>query len=469
MNHLSPVRRILFLWVMITLILSACGPRNGPVTNSTPSGSANLDGGTPASEGAKDAPTAEPSHVAPGVVKVLESQKSRVENPQVDPSDVSQVTNGNTAFAVDLYQKLREQGGNLFFSPYSISVALAMTYAGARGGTEQQMANTMHFAPTGDKLHAVYNFLDQKLASRAKQQTGDGGQAFQLDIANSIWGQDGFSFLPSFLDILSQNYGAGMRVTDFVQSPEASRQAINDWVSQQTQDKIHDLFPEGSIDNNTRLVLANAIYFKASWATPFTSSATQNKPFYLLDKNLVDVPMMTAPVDNQMLYYKGDGVQSVVLPYEGNQVSMVIVMPDEGQYDKFETGLTSGELNQIFQSAQNKSIQLSMPKFKIESQFGLAETLSAMGMKDAFDPSQADFSGMDGNKDLYITSVMHKAFINVDEQGTEAAAATGVAVGLLSMPQEPMRFTVNRPYLFFIRDNETGTILFAGRVLNPAQ
>ncbi len=409
--------------------------------------------------------------VAPA--EVAESSLRRIANPQVPAGDQQALASDNHAFTVSLYQNLRSGNDNLFFSPYSISLALAMTYAGARGDTASQRAAAMHFSLLQERLHPAFNALDEylsSLGSSTNQPTpspvGPSGQGFQLSIANAIWGQQGFSFLPAYLNLLAQNYGAGMRLADFAGAPEASRQAINDWVSSQTKDKIKDLFPAGTIDSSTRLALVNAIYFKASWQYPFPNEATQNGVFHLLDGSQVTVPMMS---DNHAasLYEKGNNFQAMGLPYYGGQTMMVIVLPDEGQLASFEAGLNSSKLDSVLSGLQGSEVELTMPKFKIESSFSLPETLEKMGMSDAFDPNKADFAGMDGQRDLFISAVMHKAFVSVDEQGTEAAAATGVAMEYAAIMNMPV-VRVDRPFLFFIYDRGSDTILFAGRVMNPA-
>ena len=398
----------------------------------------------------------------------------RIANPQVAKNDQDELSAGNRGFSAGLYQKLRTQDGNLFFSPYSISLALAMTYGGAQAETARQMAEAMHFSLPPERLHPAFNALDLYLASlgnpaaeKQNQANGESGQGFQLSIANSIWGQRDFAFLPAYLDLLAQNYGAGLRLVDFAGSPEPARQVINDWVSQQTKDKIKELFPQGSINENTRLALVNAIYFKASWLNAFYEENTSDGIFHLKDGGQVQTPMMTSG-SAASYYEKGDGFQAVALPYLGDTTRMVVVMPDEGQFDAFEAGLTVEKIDQILNGLSGAEVELTLPKFKVESSFNLGETLAGMGMADAFDTSKADFSGMDGLRDLFISQVVHKAFVNVDEKGTEAAAATGVAVGATAI-QYPTVVKVDRPFLFFIYDQKTGTILFAGRVMDPTK
>jgi serpin B len=396
---------------------------------------------------------------------VLQSDKPRVTSPDVPQTDLESLVSDNSAFAFDLYQRLRTEEGNLFYSPYSMSLALAMTYAGAAGETESQMAETLHFALPQSRLHPAFNDLALELAERGEGAQGKDGEGFRLNIVNTTWGQKDYHFLDSFLDVLAENYGAGLRIVDFIGAPEESRIAINDWVSQQTEDRIKDLIPQGLINELTRLVLTNAIYFNAAWATPFSENATSDGAFKLLDGGEVTVPMMRQT--ESFGYAEGDGYQAVELPYDGNELSMVILLPDYGQFDNFEASLDSAKLNGVLGALEYRQVNLSMPKFEFESELGLKITLSDMGMPLAFTPS-ADFSGMTGNPELFITEVVHKAFVSVDEAGTEAAAATAVIVGLTAVPVSPVVVNIDRPFIFLIRDIETGTVLFLGRVLNPA-
>jgi serpin B len=397
-----------------------------------------------------------------------QSAKKRVTSPDVPAPDQAELIGGNSAFAFDLYHFLKdEKTGNLFYSPHSISLALAMTHAGARGETEQQMADTLHYTLPQDRLHPAFNWLDLKLAGRGEGAEGKDDEGFRLNIANSTWGQKDHPFLPEYLDTLALNYGAGMRLVDFVGDPEASRVAINDWVSDQTEDRIKDIVPRGAIDSMTRLVLANAIYFNAAWAAPFEESQTQDGTFHLLDGSQVTVPMMRQTTS--LGYAEGEGYQAVELPYDGWELSMVILLPSEGTFEPFEDSLDAGRVEAITSDLAYERIILTMPKFEVESGFSLIDALSEMGMPVAFS-MDADFSGIDGMRDLYIGEVIHKAFVSVDEAGTEAAAATVVIMPAMTAadPEEPIEVTIDRPFIFFIRDIETGAILFVGRVVDPS-
>jgi len=396
-----------------------------------------------------------------------QSDKKRISSPDVPAPDQAELVGGNSAFAFDLYHLLKEEAGkeNLFYSPHSISLALAMTYAGARGETEQQIADTLHYTLPQDRLHPAFNWLDLELASRGEGAEGKDDGGFRLNIANTTWGQEDYAFLPEYLDTLALNYGAGMRLVDFTGDPEASRIAINDWVSDQTEGRVKDLIPEGVIDELTRLVLTNAIYFNAAWAEPFEEGQTQDGPFYLLDGGQVTVPMMHQTAS--FGYAEGAGYQAVELPYDGRELSMVILLPAAGEFESFENSLDAGRVDAIVNDLTYQEIALTMPKFEIESNFSLVEALAEMGMPLAFS-MDADFSGMDGTRELYIGEVLHKAFVSVDEAGTEAAAATAVEMQLKGAPMDPVTVTANRPFIFFIRDIETGAILFVGRVVNPS-
>ncbi len=401
----------------------------------------------------------------PASGQVAKSDRDRITQPNVDEAELAVLVDGNSAFAFDLYQALKGEEGNLFYSPYSISLALAMTYAGARGETAQQMADTLHFRLTQSSLHPAYNSLDIMLNSRGEGAKGKDGEGFKLNIVNAIWGQEDYEFLAEFLDTLAENYGAGIRLLDFIKDPEKSRVTINDWVSDNTEGRIEDLIPEGAITTLTRLVLTNAIYFNAAWQHPFQEDMTQDGPFHLLNGDTVSVPMMNQT--EHFNYAEGDGYQAVELLYDGGELSMVILLPDADFFEAFEGSLDADLVNNIIDDLKLTRVALTMPKFTFDSTFDLKQTLSEAGMPDAFSWGVADFSGIDGTHNLFITDVFHQAFVSVDEAGTEAAAATAVIVGLTAAPEEPVRVTLDHPFIFLIRDIETGTVLFVGRIMNP--
>jgi serpin B len=412
-------------------------------------------------------PIPSPSPVAtpePVQVSTLQSEKPRVTSPQVNESDLVTLVDGNGEFAFELYGVLKEADGNLFYSPYSISQALAMTYAGARSETEEQMSDTLHFSLSQERLHPAFNGLDIELSKRGDGAQGKDEEGFRLNIVNAIWGQKDYEFLSEFLDVLAENYGTGLRILDFFNAPEESRTTINNWVSEQTDGRIEDLIPEGAIDALTRLVLTNAIYFNAAWQVPFNEEATADGPFYLLNGKVVTVPMMTQT--ESLGFAEGDGYRVVELPYDSGELSMVILFPNDGRFEAFESAMDYRMIQDIISDISYQQVNLTVPKFEFESEFSLKKALADMGMPVAF-TADADFSGMTGNRDLAIDDVLHTAFVSVDEAGTEAAAATTVMMSLTAVPAPPVVVTIDRPFVFLIRDIQTGAILFAGRVVNP--
>jgi serpin B len=397
---------------------------------------------------------------------VVESDLPRDTSPSVSDEDLLELAEGNQAFALDLYQALlEEEDGNLFYSPYSISAALAMTYAGARNVTEKEMGEVLHFTLPQDRLHPAFNALDLLLTSRGGDE-GEENDGFQLNIANAIWGQKGYEFLSEFLDVLAKNYGAGLRVLDFGRDPEKARQVINDWVYEKTEEKIEDLIPKGVILPDTRLVLTNAIYFNADWRYVFPKSDTYDGDFHLNDGTVVSVPLMSQT--ESFRYGEGEGYQAIALPYVGGEMEMVIFLPSVGQFENFERSLNAEKMNEILNSVQTTEVALTLPKFEFESDFSLSEILIEMGMPSAFGAGVGtDFSGMDGTLNLVIKEVLHKAFVSVDEEGTEAAAATAVIMVEMAAIEDATEMRIDRPFIFMIRDKGTNSLLFLGRVMNP--
>jgi len=397
---------------------------------------------------------------------LAQSDLQRVTAPDVPATAIRSLTDDNNAFALDLYQSLRSADGNLIYSPYSVSLALAMTYAGARGETESQMAETMHFGPQ-DELHVALNALDLELAKRGASHT-DEETPLQLNIANAVWAEQTLPLLQEYLDVIAQNYGAGIQQADFAGQHETVRKEINDWVSTKTKDRIQDLIPDGALDPSTKMVLVNAIYFKADWLYQFDANNTHDAPFHLLDGSDVQARMMSQTLFG-VPYAQGNGYQAVELPYQGEAAVMDIIVPDEGNFSEFESTLNIQKLNEILESMQlSGGLDLGLPKFSFTADFNLSDQLIAMGMPDAFSGS-ADFSGMTGDRSLSIDAVLHKAFVAVDEKGTEAAAATAVIMKESAMPLSDASLIIDRPFLFVIRDLPSGQILFVGRVLNPAE
>jgi len=394
---------------------------------------------------------------------VIKSDVSR-STATVNQADTAALVEGNNAFAFSLYQALKGEDGNIFYSPFSISLALAMTYAGAKGTTSAEMAKAMHYTLPQDRLHPAFNSLDRELAGRGQGAKGKDDKGFRLNIVNALWGQKGYKFLPAYLDLIAMNYGAGLRTMDFVTAPDESRKTINKWVADQTEQRIKDLIPAGVIDSMTRLVLTNAIYFNAAWASQFQKESTSPGTFYLLDGKDVQTPMMSKT--EWLGYTSGDGYQAIELPYDGRELSMVIIVPEKSKFRDFEKSLGAEQVNSIVKELKSKNIALRLPLFKFESKFGLAKTLANMGMPVAFS-SEADFSGMTGNRELCISDVIHQAFVDVDESGTEAAAATAVIMRLTAAPASPLKVNVDSPFVFLIRDIKTGSVIFVGRVINP--
>ncbi len=452
-----------FVSFALAVLLASCTPAPAPVEPVQP---------VVPSQAVQPAQTMEPAQpVQPAEpAKPLQSQAQRATNPNVSPADLQALAAGNTAFALDFYQAVRSQKGNLFYSPYSLSLALGMTYGGARGETATQMANTLRFSLPPERLHPAFNGLDLAINAAAGQPNGAQGQLFQLNIVNSLWGQQDYSFQPDFLDLLAQNYGAGMRLVDYKKDAEAARQEINGWVSRETKERIQDLIPPGGLTPDARLTLVNAIYFKADWLHAFEPNNTHDLAFNLLGGGTVQARGMSYEHATDLPYMKGDGFQAVDLPYLGNTVSMLVVVPEAGEFEAFEAGLSAEQVQAIRSGLQETSVALTLPKFTFTANYALADTLSGMGMPAAFVFGQADFSGMDGTHNLYIGQVFHKAFVAVDEKGTEAAAASAVAMlaGAMMNP-DLVELVVDRPFVFFIYDHASGTILFAGRVVDPTQ
>lgn len=390
---------------------------------------------------------------------MIASDRQRITSPSVTQAQIDAAVEANNAFAVNLYGTLRSEPGNLFYSPFSITQALAMTWAGARGDTEAQMASALGITLPQSEEHAALNAIDLALASRAR----GADPKVRLSVANAVWGQLGKRFEAPFLDTLAEHYGTGMHVLDYQEDPGGSREIINGWVEKRTEGKIVDLFPKDAISVDTKLVLSNAVYFKGEWSEKFEPEDT--KPGVFHDRSGVAVPakMMNAVVFGA--YAEGDGWAAAEMPYRGGEVAMVIVLPAEGTFDAFEAELSPSLVAGILGSLSPAGVGISLPKAHIESSFSLGKQLQMLGMVDAFGPD-ADFSGMDGARELLLGVVVHKAFVNIDEEGTEAAAATGAEFHATSAVIPGASLIVDRPYLIFLRDVPTKTILFAGRVVS---
>jgi len=370
------------------------------------------------------------------------------------------IVDGNTTFALDLYSILKKEKGNLFFSPYSISSALTMTYGGARGDTAKELAKTLHFTLGAEKTHLAFTELNMKFDDI--QNKGN----VHLHIANSLWPQKDHPFLPEYLTLLERYYGVAVTPVDYMKATEKACKIINAWVEDRTKGKIKDLIGQGVLNPLTVLVLVNAIYFKGNWASQFDPKHTTESDFSLLDGGRTRVSMMYQK--GSFGYGEIEGAQLLELPYTGNQLSMILILPNEPKrLSILEDELTPANLDSYLSRIVVKDVDVFLPKFKVTwGTFELKGPLQALGIQKAFS-SGADFSGMDGTRSLSIDSVLHKAFVEVNEEGTEAAAATAVIMtrgGSLETPT----FRADHPFLFLIRDKTTGSILFLGRILDPS-
>jgi serpin B len=424
--------------IFATLILSACSPQPAQTNNNMENPPFNSE-------------TPEP---------IIELQPTT--------AAAQEVINGNNQFALDLYQRYQSREGNIFFSPYSISTAFAMSYEGARQNTADQIRQTLHFPLDRSTLQtgslALYSQLNQP------------NKPYQLSTANALWAEETYPFSQEYLDAAKEFYRGEIRNLDFVNNAENSRQIINDWVEQKTNDKIKDLIPANSLDSLTRLVITNAVYFKGDWIKQFDPELTRPEKFNITSTESTEVEMMRATKEEDTFNYaESEDLQIIELPYSGNDLSLLIMLPkntdESNNLAALEKNFTIEQLNNWKDNLQNKRVFLYLPKFKLETSYELAQDLIDLGMPEAFS-TEADFSGMTGFKDLNISAVIHKAFVEVNEQGTEAAAATAIIqrAGSAYNPDAPVipTFRADHPFLFIIQQTENGNILFMGRVNNPA-
>ncbi|NYZ76090.1 serpin family protein [Candidatus Micrarchaeota archaeon] len=401
------------------------------------------------------------------------SYKSQCINPPPQgntTAESSSVVNASNQFALELYSQYASQDGNIFFSPYSISTALAMTYEGARGKTAEEMQSVFHFPLDNNTRRAGFAAIYSEINRKDKK--------YNLSTANALWAQKDYKFLDSYFNLISTYYGGSVTNLDFIGDTENSRITINKWVEEQTNHKIKDILPPASITELTRLVLTNAVYFKANWFIPFLNETTE-QDFRVNSTKTIKVKMMSLDGDMaktssgelvslRFNYAETDEAQILELFYDGNETSMLILLPKADNLRGLEQLLNANKLNEW--KAMLKETKLDgvyLPRFKFETKYFMPKTLKDMGMKNAFDPNKADFSGMDGTKNLFISDVIHQAFIDVNETGTEAAAATAVIVNLGMAPGEPKVFRADHPFIFIIQQKNTGNILFIGRVSNP--
>jgi serpin B len=394
------------------------------------------------------------------------ARRSAPQTPMNRSTNASPLVGGNNQFALDLYAKLStDNQDNLFFSPYSITTALAMIYAGARGETAEQMQRTLHL--TQDQAQTSAAFASLLAATKSKDA---GSSGYRLDVANALWGQRGYQFLPEYLKLARTSFDAHLAEVDFSGDVEGARRTINAWVERQTQGKIKDLFKPGMLKPLTRLALTNAIYFKGEWTRKFDEAATRNEPFKVSARQTVTAPLMNQ--SGRFSYMEDAEMQVISLPYGKRQtaqgdgeLSMLVILPRSiDGLARLERELNVGKLSGIVESLRPQQVAVTLPRFKATSEFTLNTELAEMGMPLAFSPN-ADFSGMNGRRDLYLSIVVHKAFVDVNEEGTEAAAATGGAVVLRAMRSNIFR--ADHPFIYIIRDNRTGSILFMGRLMNP--
>ncbi|MBF0500142.1 MAG: serpin family protein [Candidatus Riflebacteria bacterium] len=396
-----------------------------------------------------------------------------VTGPNETSPGVKAIANGGTEFGCDLFRRLATKGGNLFFSPASLHIALAMTFVGAGGETSTQMAKTLHFVVEGGRISKEFGAYLRGLANVGQDDSGK--PAAELLIANALWGQQNFPFRPKFIEFMGKGFEAKFDTLDFKDS-ETARQTINNWVLEKTHDRIRDLIPSGILNALTRLVLTNAIYFKGTWATAFPKAATENETFVASIKENFQVPMMH--IRKNFGYGETQDCQILRLPYKGQAVSMVLILPRtiEGLAG-LEAGLSEKQLTDWITSLQNCEVIVTMPRLRLEGDFKLREILSPMGMPLAFSDGKADFGGMitpdaiKEGKGLFISEVLHKAFVAIDEEGTEAAAATAVVMRKTTAAAcefaPPKVFKADHPFLFLIRHDPTGALLFLGRCADP--
>jgi len=406
--------------------------------------------------------------IALTAVPVLAARAPRRPARQADPDAEAKtkIADGVNDFALDFYGQVRGEKGNLFFSPYSIESALAMTWAGARGQTADEMAQTLAFPADWraepDRIHAAFAAVNKALNAE--------GKPYALVVANALWGQKGFTFKDPFIQTLETQYAAGLNTVDFAGAIEPARVAINTWVEEKTRDKIKDLLPKGVLTADTRLVLTNAIYFKGTWQFQFDKKRTKEEDFFA-PAGARKVPMMRQK--KHFGYTDAGPLHLVEMPYKGRDLSMVVLVPKEKDgLSAVETWLAGEKAGEQLRRLGGREVDFAMPRFTMTWQASLAKVLKAMGMPTAFDPGSADFSGMADTSPerLFIQDVVHKAFVDVNEEGTEAAAATGVVMGLTAaMPTPPIVVRADRPFVFLIRERQSGAILFLGRVVEPKE
>jgi serpin B len=385
--------------------------------------------------------------------------------------DLSKLVAGNNAFALDFYRhRSAATNNNVIVSPFSISQAFGMLMGGARDVTARQIAAALHYELPQDKLHPAFAVLNAELRERTAPDMNGDGQRLQLNVANSLWAQQDFPFRDSYIALVEDYYDGALYFEDFARSPDQVRQTINTWIADKTEGKIEDMLSPGMVNPNTRMMLVNAIYFNASWQHPFEEDLTQDDTFMLLDGSTVTVPMMTQRASFAMM--QGENFQAVELPYYGEDMAMLIIMPDEGQFDIFRAEFGTEQFDTVRNGLSHQQLELTMPRFEFKTKLDLTPALSALGMVDVFDPTRADLTGMfdpdAAGENLFVSAVIHEAYIGVDEAGTEAAAATAMGF-TTAAPTEVQTLRLDRPFIYAIYDRQSGAILFMGHVMNPAQ
>lgn len=379
-----------------------------------------------------------------------------------EEESVNTIAQGNNRFALELYGEIKEkEKGNIFYSPFSISSALAMTYAGSKGRTEKEMAAVLHFEPNSTEFHQAFGEYLACLSANAKDN-------IEFEIANRLWAEKTFKFRKEFIELVNASYGAGVENVDFVNDFENARIMINDWVALKTKERIKDLIPKGVLDANTRLVLVNAIYFKGDWQSAFDVKHTKVSTFYVEKGKDVEAQFMHQT--GHFNYEVSSNCSMIRLPYKGDKQSMIVALPTSiDKLEATEDEIKSKDFKGLLKGSKSL-VELTFPKFKMTMPLMLSKYLIELGMKDAFNVG-ADFSKMDSLNRLNISEVIHKAFIEVDEKGTEAAAATAVVMSVTTTASSPVRipivFKADHPFLYYIVDNETGAILFMGRMVQP--
>lgn len=404
-------------------------------------------------------------------------------NPSIDEATLDALVSDTNVFSLDLFREITGEspGKNRLVSPLSVTTTMAMAYTGARGETRTQMNKALNYSVGADTLHAAFNALQRTLNERGEDldpedrpstfDEDDDPVPFELTLVNAVWGQADYPFEEDYLRILEDHYGGGLREVDYRADPEAARETINEWVAAQTANRIEELLPQGALNALTRLVLTNAVYFTANWQDPFDAENTESASFTPLEGTTTKVPMMQK--EEQIPYGTVDRTKAIELPYLGGEVSMLVVLPPENELTEYERNLDESRLQALIDALERQQVEVALPKFSFDDSQTLKPILQSLGMKQAFDPTAADFSAIadpaSTQEQLYLYDVYHDTDITVDETGTEAAAATGTVIGATSTSPEPVRFIADRPFLFAIRDRPTGAILFLGRVVDAGQ